>query len=423
MFTPENIVSLTPRGANFNDEYIRCFLIRDELHQLCTQSLETIQTADNLQKLPKADRVAYALGLRFYSSGHLCSHGHKPLREVVSPRLSPENRVQTRCVECTKESNKKTAKTRQIKNKKNRDEYQLKLQQEVNKHRKYIEDAYVELRVVCKERAVWFPQTRAEAAKYSLPIFRKPDGTLWRLASGEGTTSMDKFRAWRLLGQTAQKEAARVSSDIPELNKLSAKQIMDRNLIGKLPVGLRAAVLAGSRFCQAVKGGCCKGHPNIKKVSKHGATCVLCNKEQKERRHKTRMLEDELYADKIRKNSSAQQKRARVANPDKFREKDRIRDQQPERREYNRKRKHRYRDRLSNATPPWLTFEQYEEIDEIYARAIRKTEETGIVYHVDHIEPIKGDSVCGLHVPWNLRAIPAQLNLSKSNRDLNEYLD
>ena len=69
-------------------------------------------------------------------------------------------------------------------------------------------------------------------------------------------------------------------------------------------------------------------------------------------------------------------------------------------------------------TPKWLTQEHYIQIESIYALAKQLTEETGVLHHVDHIVPLQGKLVSGLHVPWNLRAIPATENLSKSNRPL-----
>lgn len=68
------------------------------------------------------------------------------------------------------------------------------------------------------------------------------------------------------------------------------------------------------------------------------------------------------------------------------------------------------------ATPDWLTQDQKEEMNNIYWQRAAKSEETGVEHHVDHIVPIKGNKICGLHVPWNLRVIPAEQNLRKRNK-------
>lgn len=75
-----------------------------------------------------------------------------------------------------------------------------------------------------------------------------------------------------------------------------------------------------------------------------------------------------------------------------------------------RRRKHR------EATPPWLTKRQKSEIRQLYQIAITMTQTTGEQYVVDHIVPLRSDTVCGLHVPWNLRVITRDENLKKSNK-------
>lgn len=67
------------------------------------------------------------------------------------------------------------------------------------------------------------------------------------------------------------------------------------------------------------------------------------------------------------------------------------------------------------ATPGWLTKADRERIASIYAEAATKSAGSGIPHDVDHIVPLRSKVVCGLHVPWNLRAIPAHENRSKSN--------
>ncbi len=68
------------------------------------------------------------------------------------------------------------------------------------------------------------------------------------------------------------------------------------------------------------------------------------------------------------------------------------------------------------ATPKWLTEDQWSEMNAAYKERDRLTKETGLKHHVDHIVPLQGKNVCGLHVPWNLQVIPATENLIKGNK-------
>jgi hypothetical protein len=51
-----------------------------------------------------------------------------------------------------------------------------------------------------------------------------------------------------------------------------------------------------------------------------------------------------------------------------------------------------------------------------YQLAAMFTCETGIPHHVDHIIPLQGKNVSGLHVFSNLRVIPGADNVKKSNK-------
>jgi hypothetical protein len=83
----------------------------------------------------------------------------------------------------------------------------------------------------------------------------------------------------------------------------------------------------------------------------------------------------------------------------------------------------RYRATKLQATPKWTTKEHKKEMQALYIEANRITKETGARHHVDHIVPLQGENVCGLHLPCNLRIILGSENESKNNRVREEDLE
>ena len=69
--------------------------------------------------------------------------------------------------------------------------------------------------------------------------------------------------------------------------------------------------------------------------------------------------------------------------------------------------------RLYDATPQWLSLEHRRQIVSLYEEAANRP---GGPWHVDHIVPLQGRNVCGLHVPWNLQILSAAENLAKGAR-------
>lgn len=67
-------------------------------------------------------------------------------------------------------------------------------------------------------------------------------------------------------------------------------------------------------------------------------------------------------------------------------------------------------------TPTWLTKKQKQEIRCFYTQAEMLKSTLGVDFNVDHVVPLHGKNVSGLHVPWNLQVILASVNKSKGNR-------
>lgn len=79
---------------------------------------------------------------------------------------------------------------------------------------------------------------------------------------------------------------------------------------------------------------------------------------------------------------------------------------------YDSRRGGKRREEVKQRTPCWADLKK---IDEIYEQCRRVSELTGVAYHVDHVIPLRGKNVCGLHVHTNLQIITAEQNLKKGN--------
>jgi hypothetical protein len=82
---------------------------------------------------------------------------------------------------------------------------------------------------------------------------------------------------------------------------------------------------------------------------------------------------------------------------------------------------HKRRASKLNATPAWYSELDVFALEEAYDLCRIREEETGVKHHIDHIIPLQGVDVCGLHYHKNWQVIPAKDNLSKGNKLLEKY--
>jgi len=71
--------------------------------------------------------------------------------------------------------------------------------------------------------------------------------------------------------------------------------------------------------------------------------------------------------------------------------------------------------RKARRSPPWVTENDLLQMWGIYELARIRTERTGTKWCVDHILPLRGKIISGLHVPENLQVITLEDNATKNN--------
>lgn len=75
------------------------------------------------------------------------------------------------------------------------------------------------------------------------------------------------------------------------------------------------------------------------------------------------------------------------------------------------------------AVPKWFSVDDALRIARTRRLAEFMTEITGTPWEVDHIIPLAGRNVCGLHVGSNVQAAPRSINRRKSNKFSPDFLE
>jgi len=154
---------------------------------------------------------------------------------------------------------------------------------------------------------------------------------------------------------------------------------------------------------------CRNGHEGTRYVNDR--RCVACRTEEWEKRRALRAEYAKEWAAKNpdKKKANFANWRAKNVERDRFNSTDWQQNNRPKAIAAIAKRKAA----LLQRTPRWANLVEIQKFDD---EAAMMTLRTGVPHEVDHIYPLQGKTVSGLHVAENLRVIPARENRRKGNR-------
>lgn len=160
----------------------------------------------------------------------------------------------------------------------------------------------------------------------------------------------------------------------------------------------------------------CHKADNIERKAKNRSNPEFKNKEliyKKEYRAKT-IEQRKEYMKKWHEKNAAQQveyrKQYREDNQNYFKQYNIV-----NKHKVNAKTRKRQASQLQR-TPKWLTVNDLWMMEEAYELAILRKQLFGFSWEVDHVIPLQGKLVSGLHTPYNLQVISRTENRSKNNR-------
>ena len=185
-------------------------------------------------------------------------------------------------------------------------------------------------------------------------------------------------------------------------------------------------------------GSVCKKHPQLEGLRRVSGACAECAKEilRRSRRSNPERTKAQARKDAEKARQKPELIAKKRASDAEYRKNNREKflagiaawsKKKPEKeKQYAKKTKEKNRGRVNSdtvarrlakirRTPAWLTEDDKWLLKEAYNLAVLRTKMFGFPWHVDHIIPLQGEMVSGLHVPNNIQVIPWIDNVRKAN--------